>query len=455
MNRAMVLNNMETTTQPGVHTTNTCMKSITKVVSMQKPQKGKDSEKLKGFSAYLESCNTMDVGKQQRLQQSGLCCGSVEQLDNSMCNNSPEDNIASGIVGTLEGFGLLDFQTDPNETVIWKSLNGTHLCNIVQESTEQESIGIPESAKTKGFVNKTISGQDESGQFAGMRPQTPLVALHGMTQEDIMQRVGTYFCSLKSTSTTQSGITTNSAENHPDSIGLTEGSVDIKGPAENRIVLTQKEAVPKTVLRVPTSAKNTSSEPIGFKATLRDVDSAVNELSVGSAHGNSTQTAQMPEMKDGLKDKQNETVLNKENVLNIVDKINTRAVQGRHDFDIQLKPEFLGKINIKLSMENSSFKVRINTSDEAVKALIADQMPALQSMLEEKGITVSQMDVFCESETFAQQDRTFGQNNGQGGREQGQSQGKTVDAVSSGMDYDTLMDLPQCNFAISSVEFCA
>ena len=53
----------------------------------------------------------------------------------------------------------------------------------------------------------------------------------------------------------------------------------------------------------------------------------------------------------------------------------------------QLKPEYLGKLSIKLMMDNDGIKAHIKASDASVKGLIMDQLPALQEALKEKGLT--------------------------------------------------------------------
>ena len=42
----------------------------------------------------------------------------------------------------------------------------------------------------------------------------------------------------------------------------------------------------------------------------------------------------------------------KDNVMRIVEKLHTEVSGGKYDFDVELKPDFLGKVNIKLTMEN-------------------------------------------------------------------------------------------------------
>jgi flagellar hook-length control protein FliK len=86
----------------------------------------------------------------------------------------------------------------------------------------------------------------------------------------------------------------------------------------------------------------------------------------------------------------------RESVLRIVDKVSVKAAEGKYDFDIDLKPDFMGKVSIKLTMEDGAVKVHIRADDAAVKGMLQDQTSSLQSMLKEKGIPVSNIDVTYE-----------------------------------------------------------
>ncbi len=60
---------------------------------------------------------------------------------------------------------------------------------------------------------------------------------------------------------------------------------------------------------------------------------------------------------------------------------------------IQLKPEFLGKVTIELSLEDQGLHVKIQAEDSGVRSLIGGQIGQLAQSLAEKGIRVSDIDV--------------------------------------------------------------
>jgi len=110
----------------------------------------------------------------------------------------------------------------------------------------------------------------------------------------------------------------------------------------------------------------------------------------------------------------------RENILRIVDSVSTKSAEGRHEFEIGLKPEFLGKVRIRLTMENGSIHMQIHTDDPDVKQMLSDHSSSLMGELKEKGITLSGMDVSYQSPA------SFNGNEQQSGRNGGGRQGGGV-----------------------------
>ncbi len=108
----------------------------------------------------------------------------------------------------------------------------------------------------------------------------------------------------------------------------------------------------------------------------------------------------------------------KENILRIVDSVSAKSAEGRHEFEIGLKPDFLGKVRIRLTMEHGSIHMQIHTDDPDVKQMLSDHSSALMTELKEKGITLSGMDVSYENPaSFDGKEQQSGRNGGgrQGG----------------------------------------
>ena len=226
-------------------------------------------------------------------------------------------------------------------------------------------------------------------QLAGMRKDGPMNAgTKTMTEQEILDKVETYLCSLESTNkdaATQrkaaGDMTAAVAENQAESMenkdpkARTLASVD--APKDN-----ETEAVSKPSESQPTMNIGQSSE--------------VSVKQEGGLPG-------MPEAVDSDTVRSGET-FSKDNVLNIVDKICVTTEEGKQSFDIKLKPDSLGRLNIKLAMQNGSIKVEIKAQDVSVKGMITNQLPALQTLMEQKGIMVSNIEVSCETQSFLQQE---------------------------------------------------
>jgi len=140
----------------------------------------------------------------------------------------------------------------------------------------------------------------------------------------------------------------------------------------------------------------------------------------------------------------------KENVLRIVDKVSTQSHEGRYDFDVELKPEFLGKVNIKLTMEDGVIRMQIKTDDMSVRGMLTDQASSLQNALKEKGITLSSVDVTYESQASLDDGKQpFERNDGQ--RRQGSMQYAHADT----RGYEPAAEPYSYYVGNSSVEFLA
>lgn len=405
MDNAMVLTNLEAPKQKAAGYANT--------------GKTAKSEKAptQDFKQMFENCTITDAPKQLNPQFVQLFVSGIEQTDNSMPDNYPTRNDLGEVVGTLEGFELLDYQSDNKISVSTEELLGFISKGNTQNSAE-ESSGFPVELMN-GFIKRNEQKNQMSEQLAGMRPNEQLKT-QNITQQEILQRVGTYLCSLESTNndSVSSGIA-NAEEI------TSEGSVKIS-----------------STLKKDARVLNDGSEANNNGAQLKPDIAVTNNRTFSVESAQTSETVQAGQ----------ETNFASDNILNIVDKVRTSAAEGKHDFDIQLKPEFLGKVNIKLTMESGNIKVQIKTDDSAVKGLVSENLVSLQNMLEDKGVNVSNIDVYYDSQTFAGNDQqAFNQNTGY---QQMQKKNINMDTIDS-MVYDVMTELPDVYLENSSVEFRA
>ena len=67
----------------------------------------------------------------------------------------------------------------------------------------------------------------------------------------------------------------------------------------------------------------------------------------------------------------------------MADKIIYKLSQGKHVFDMELNPENLGKINVKMIFENGSAEIIMTTSSAKAHQLLSNQTDALRAILEQ------------------------------------------------------------------------
>lgn len=366
----------------------------------------------------------------------GVCSTS----DNSIVINSTVQK--AGIAGILEGFGLLDYQTDtllPTEHNVQPALP-----KAAQEQTVAADMANLLLEWMQAEKKPMESGMSE--QFARMLSNNKFNTLPSDLQQQVLSKVKEYLGSLESTNNEMAANKAAESITPPD----TDGTVDfiklllqpkmqkpaqkaeIPLPADNteQKVLAFENAVSETSKMAdkaavnkdyPAAAQNAAEEPdmpqvqvkvsgmsgtvhksenadsketalntADMQASAAGTETAVNEVPKAQAPATAAETKAEPETKqpDFVRD----------NVVRIVDKINTHFESGRHEFDVELKPEFLGKLSIKLTMENGNIRMTIKAGDSAVKGMMCEQAPALQNLLRDKGITVTSIDISYQGE---------------------------------------------------------
>ncbi len=77
----------------------------------------------------------------------------------------------------------------------------------------------------------------------------------------------------------------------------------------------------------------------------------------------------------------------------ITSKLHVLAETGRHEMELSLKPESLGKINLKLVEEKGQILARFTAESEQVRAILESNMQLLKDALEKNGLQVQQLSV--------------------------------------------------------------
>ncbi len=77
----------------------------------------------------------------------------------------------------------------------------------------------------------------------------------------------------------------------------------------------------------------------------------------------------------------------------VVGKLQVYAETGKHEMELLLKPESLGKINMKLIEEKGQILAKFTAESEQVRAILESNMQLLKDALEKNGLSVQQLSV--------------------------------------------------------------
>lgn len=73
------------------------------------------------------------------------------------------------------------------------------------------------------------------------------------------------------------------------------------------------------------------------------------------------------------------------------------------ELHLRLEPETLGKVGLRVRMEEGRLQAQIDVSQPAVKAALESHLPQLRQALTSQGINVDRLDVFTRGESFSRE----------------------------------------------------
>lgn len=370
-----------------------------------------------GFAQELKDCEAppkepykSDTDKEQPLNEEK---GDTETKDNGMPDDPGAAGAVYGIVGILEGFEPPGYQSDNTACIGENKTLPLSQQTAAQSDSAAVQIPLPQP-KTQENAAKAPEYQQASGENTGETSEQIARMLQNndagtkpvQTQDEILKIVGDYLDSLENTNSQASGKA--SAESVLQSAAKADKAVDLKGAQTPEQAELQGAASLKTAEGVKTTASQTAevTDSADTKASAEieapdsktlntgKPESRITAEPVNGAAVNAGPVAFKAEAEQAeplSTEARPEAV--RESVLRIVDKVKTGALEGRYDFDIDLKPEFMGKVSIKLTMEDGNIKVQIKAEEASVKAMLSDQTSNLHYMLKEKGIPVTTVDI--------------------------------------------------------------
>ena len=419
-----------------------------------------------GFKKELEDCEAMAIPAQPEATN-----GSIP---NAEAGEQQDPGVIQGLSGlscVFEGIEVPEHPTDVAQTQGQTVDMPTGVIPVDGMAEGQQADSTPES---NARMQQTEAGGTES---------TPV-----KTQDQILETVGAYIDQTAETGTekaAQTGQAQTAAplkeEQNPAAVKTAAGTAGTdeaqsgEGPAANAV---QKPVVPGAADQSGYAAMDTAestaadktgsaakgqsetaaagkTEDIGKREPSAKADTTeetgksytsapvADQEPAAAAKDTPVKAAQQPRTEEAAQ-------FTKENVLRIVDKASTQAKEGRYDFEVTLKPEFLGKVNIKLTMEDGVIRMQIKTDDMSVRGMLTDQASSLQNALKEKGITLTSVDVTYESQASLDGGKQpFEQNDGQ------RRQGGMYYAHAEPTGYEPASDPYSYFVGNSSVEFLA
>jgi flagellar hook-length control protein FliK len=399
----------------------------------------------------------------------------------SICGDSKLEDLVSGIAGILEGFGLLNYETD--EVTLPKGLR-TILENALSQMTPEGAAGTAETAPAEGTASAPANGTEiaagstPSDDYARMPNGGQADSIPLNAQKEIVKLVAEYLCSFANSN--NNGATDEAAEKAASSTAI---PAEIPGTADAVKAVMQPETglnaenpdadapkadekTPKGIAdRIMQLLKTSVEEAKGAKAAepaakddsaTAKPDDAQNTQTqeLGAAYAQKQPAAANTGKVRTFEAEPRATARDMaDNVAKIVDKITTQLKEGQREFEVTLKPEHLGKLSITLLLDSDGIKANLKAADASVKSMIANELPVLQDMLREKGLNVVKIDVAYDNPTFDASGGSFRQNR-EDGNPRGKQNYRNTELPAYGLSFDAVYetDLMLRN---SSVEFQA
>jgi len=337
----------------------------------------------KGDFFKLNILSKNQLGEMLNIKAKITEIGGESEEEDSMCCDSNLQNLVDGIVGIIEGFGLLDY-------------------NIPESAIDEISEQIVSLVNLQGDNADTDNSKDYIKMLSEIIARMPNTnqneSLNQETKDAIQKLIDEYQCSFDNTNNT--GVNETELKNEPEQIDA------------DRIKNMLKVAIKES--------KGTKIKQFGL-TNEKASDEVKSKDDVGKTNGSSmlfrtsSETAKTTEIQQNQNVEQAAGKDMAENIAKITQKITSSQIDGKREFDVTLKPSFLGKLSIKLVMDGDSIKAHIKAADQYVKGLISEQLPELSQALKEKGVNMTHIEVVYDSPMSSSTDQQFhGQNQNMG-----------------------------------------
>jgi len=108
------------------------------------------------------------------------------------------------------------------------------------------------------------------------------------------------------------------------------------------------------------------------------------------------------------------------------DQIRMMAKDGKHIMTIRLQPEELGKVELRVEMENKNIRIHMTVENEGVRHLMENRIPQLREMLDAQQVQMDRMEVMVQKERQHMNERQQKGGGRKGRRQRGAEEGLIV-----------------------------
>ncbi|MDL2220239.1 flagellar hook-length control protein FliK [Eubacteriales bacterium OttesenSCG-928-N14] len=358
------------------------MKKAIEKNAVKRESKPKEPEALYGSTEAKPQSQVQDTkpsGEQGAAEQTGQI--EQTQATDTSINSSTDttNNVAQGIVGILEGFGL------PH-----------HTNELLAKDQQLDIAELPE----QNIAQQTQLGEEDIAQLLLQQQEETTDIFHisartyqsGQAQE--MATITVPITKAQATNETGSVENTNNTDLTADQVFMqlriqtqAEQNLDTQTDTASKQDTSAKDGIAFRAEQPNEQQKTSETETAeGIFSWRPGENMQVNEAQITAEV---EQAPQAPQRMDML-----------ENLSRIAEQVEQNAATGVQTFDMELKPEHLGKVNIKLVMDSEGIKAQIKASDFAAKELISRDLAQLQELFKARQINVTDIEVLYQSPSF-------------------------------------------------------
>lgn len=342
----------------------------------------------------------------------------TDQKDPEIRTNIPGDLLLLGVlIAQISG----DYQMDKQiaEIIGFKEQGGALLNQVkpVEQILKENSawlqllkqVGINPEGFSPDQLKQVFNGNDPKWQLlqqAGIKPiefsrRSPvdlsqILAIEEnsgiYSNKDVLSSNLRLIQSLDSNQVAGSNLANNSEDIPAGPFALTkDGLVHLRQ---------QEEGHPQSNQSSP-AADTTSPESLlsNVKAVLLEANSSMDEGVAGLQEDELAYLQPSPTKADLIDSKTSALTRNQETIRpqqlfqQLVQKARVMVKEGLSELQIQLKPEFLGRLNLHLAVENGLITARFMAESLQVKQIIESNLSQLKQSLGEQGLQVDRLEV--------------------------------------------------------------